>query len=46
MLSNGLDGIESAFSDVRILLVCELLLEGFDSPEILWLAFAKLFFYA
>jgi hypothetical protein len=30
MLRNGLDGIESAFSSVGILLVAKLLLQGFD----------------
>ncbi len=30
MLSNGFDGIQSAFSDVGVLLVGELFLEGYD----------------
>lgn len=32
MLSNSLDGVERALPDVGILLVGELLLEGFDGP--------------
>lgn len=32
MFSDGLDGVESSLSDVGILLVGKLLLEGFDGP--------------
>lgn len=32
MLSNCLDGIEGLFACVRILLACELLLEGIKGP--------------
>jgi hypothetical protein len=32
MLSDCLDGVESALSGVGILLVAKLLLEGFDGP--------------
>ena len=32
MFSNGLDGVESSLPDVGVLLVAELLLEGFDGP--------------
>ena len=33
MLSDGLDGVEGAFSHNGILLVCQLLLEHLDSPR-------------
>jgi hypothetical protein len=33
VLSNGLDGIESALSHNGILLVCQLLLEHLDGPR-------------
>jgi hypothetical protein len=32
MFSDGLDSVESSLPDVSILLVAELLLEGFDGP--------------